>query len=296
MIIPRGELKKHLWDQCILKNKPEGFFFMLSWYLDIVFPNWEAYVIGEYEAIYPIIPQKKLLFHYTTIPFLTRTFYPIGFNPEQLNELERYLSKRFSYLQLSGFNLKGNTENSNRQYQILDLAGYTIEKCSENHRRQYKKASQKGFVIEEKTDPVKLIELFRKVKGDEFNHLKKVHYSILEKLMNEAAKRQILKQFSLYKDDVLVGAAAYIVVEDQALFLKGAMEPDFMKVGAMVYLHLESIKSLGRNCRQLDFGGSNASGLGEFNRKFGATNRDYLHLIQNKLPWPISWLFKNKFG
>jgi lipid II:glycine glycyltransferase (peptidoglycan interpeptide bridge formation enzyme) len=296
MIIPQAQLNKQLWDQCVLKNKPEGFFFMLSWYLDVVAPNWEGYVIGDYEAIYPVIPQKKLVFQYSIMPFLTRTFYPIGFNTEQLIELSRYVNQRFSYFQLSGFQLKNFSRSSIRQFQILDLSGYTLNKCSENHKRQFKKANKQGFVIKEKANPDMLIQLFRKVKGEEFKHLKEGHYLKLQRLMEEASQRGFLRQFSLFKDEVLIGAAAYLVIDDIALYLKGAIEPAYKKEGAMVFLHLSSIESLGENCKQLDFGGSNAQGLGDFNRKFGAANHDYLHFTQNNLPWPISWFFKSKFG
>jgi hypothetical protein len=296
MIIPKAKLDKLLWDERVLKSKPEGFFFMLSWYLDVVAPEWEAYVIGEYEAIYPIVAQKKFVFNYTIMPFLTRTFYPIGFNSSQMVELDYYLKRRFSYIQLSGLMLKSFTKKTLRQYQNLDLSNYSLENCSENHRRQYKKASKQGFILVENSNPEILIKLFNKVKGEELNHLNEAHYIILENLMIQARNKGFLKQYSLSSGSVLIGAAAYIVIEDQALYLKGAVEPAFMKDGAMVYLHFQSIKSLGEHIRQLDFGGSNAKGLGDFNRKFGARNIEYLHLTLNKLIWPISWFFKNKFG
>jgi len=46
----------------------------------------------------------------------------------------------------------------------------------------------------------------------------------------------------------------------------------------------------------LDFGGSNAKGLGDFNRKFGARDVEYLLLIKNSLAKPLAWLAKRKFG
>jgi len=56
------------------------------------------------------------------------------------------------------------------------------------------------------------------------------------------------------------------------------------------------MKALMPTCSQLDFGGSNAKGLGDFNRKFGARDVEYLLLIKNSLAKPLAWLAKRKFG
>ena len=60
MIVANKQLDKVRWDERVLVEQPEGFFFLLSWYLDAVFPAWEGYVVGDYEGIYPIVPQQKV--------------------------------------------------------------------------------------------------------------------------------------------------------------------------------------------------------------------------------------------
>jgi len=59
MIVANAQLDKQRWDRRVLAEQPEGFFFLLSWYLDSVAPGWEGYVLGDYEGIYPIVPQQK---------------------------------------------------------------------------------------------------------------------------------------------------------------------------------------------------------------------------------------------
>ena len=296
MIVTSVQLDKQRWDQRVLAEQPEGFFFMLSWYLDSVAPGWEAYLIGDYVGIYPLVPQQKFGLSYTHMPFLTRSFIPIGFDEQQIAALRQYLSKRFSYLQLAGVSLDAPYEQQIRRHQVLDLANFDLSQCSENHRRQYKKASQQGFEMDTSVNPKGLITLFRLVKGAEFTHLKDADYLMLAGLMEEASRRGYLRQFSLWNKAELVGAAAYLEVNGQALYLKGAITPEAMKVGGMVYLHVEAMKALAPTCSQLDFGGSNAKGLGEFNRKFGAKDVEYLLLIKNSLVKPLAWLAKRKFG
>ncbi|MFM2038173.1 MAG: hypothetical protein RL432_1112 [Bacteroidota bacterium] len=296
MIISNVQLDKQRWDQLVLAAQPEGFFFMLSWYLDAVAPAWEGYVLGDYEGIYPIVPQQKFGVSYTHMPFLTRTFVPIGFNEHQTAVLAQCLSNRFSYLQLAGVPLNAPVDEHIRRYQVLDLSTFSLSQCSENHRRQYKKAALQGFELETLVNPEGLIALFRRVKGAEFTHLKDADYNILARLMEEANRRGVLRQFSLREKGELVGAAAYLEVNGQVLYLKGAITPEAMKVGGMVYLHVEAMKALMPTCSQLDFGGSNAKGLGDFNRKFGARDVEYLLLIKNSLAKPLAWLAKRKFG
>jgi hypothetical protein len=296
MIISKALLDKQRWDQKVLAEQPEGFFFMLSWYLDVVAPGWEAYVVGDYEGLYPIVPKDKLGVSYTLMPFLTRTFIPIGLDEQQKEALANYLTKRFSYLQLAGVALAAPCETQIRRYQALDLTNFSLFHCSENHRRQNKKASQQGFELDTSVNPKGLIELFRRVKGAEFTHLKDTDYLILAHLMEEANRRGYLRQFSLREKGELVGAAAYLEVDGQVLYLKGAITPEAMKAGGMVYLHVEAMKVLSATSTQLDFGGSHAKGLGEFNRKFGARDVEYLLLIKNSLAKPLAWLAKRKFG
>jgi hypothetical protein len=296
MIISNTQLDKQRWDQKVLAVQPEGFFFMLSWYLDAVAPAWEGYVLGDYEGIYPIVAQQKLGVGYTHMPFLTRSFVPIGFNEQQTAVLTQYLSKRFSYLQLAGVPLDRPYEQQVRRHQVLDLTNFALSQCSENHRRQYKKAAQQGFELKTLVNSEGLIALFRRVKGAEFTHLKDADYLILARLMAEANRRGYLRQFSLWEKGELVGAAAYLDVNGQVLYVKGAITPEAMKVGGMVYLHVEAMKTLAPTCSLLDFGGSNAKGLGDFNRKFGARDVEYLLLIKNSLAKPLAWLAKRKFG
>ena len=244
MMIPNAQLDKARWDERVLAAQPQGFFFLLSWYLDVVAPGWEGYVLGDYEGIYPVVAQQKLGVSYTHMPFLTRSFVPIGFNEQQTAVLAQYLSNRFSYLQLAGVSLDSPYEQQIRRYQVLDLRTFSLSQCSENHRRQYKKAAQHGFELETSVNPEGLIALFRRVKGAEFTHLKDADYNMLARLMEGANRRGVLRQFSLREKGELVGAAAYLEVSGQVLYLKGAITPEAMKVGGMVYVHVEAMKAL----------------------------------------------------
>ncbi|MFM7388443.1 MAG: GNAT family N-acetyltransferase, partial [Bacteroidota bacterium] len=64
--------------------------------------------------------------------------------------------------------------------------------------------------------------------------MKDADYAVLARLMEEANRRGVLRQFSLREKGELVGAAAYLEVNGKALYLKGAITPEAKKVGGMV--------------------------------------------------------------
>jgi hypothetical protein len=296
MIVPNSQIDRKKWDQCVLNAKPEGFYFMLSWYLDAVAPTWEGYIEGDYTAIYPLSPKRRFGIKYLTQPFMTRSFIPIGFTETQETDLTRYLSRHFAFLQLAGPIVSQPSDQVTRVFQKLDIKNFSLAVCSENHRRQYKKAQQQGFELRRTVAPEALIRLFKTVKGNEFKQVKEKDYQSLLRLMELAENKGVLHQFSIFKHQELVGTAAYIVIDGHALYLKGAVTPECQKLGGMVYLHVEAIQVLSASCVHLDFGGSNARGLGDFNRKFGAEDLEYLLLTRNKLPRLLKGFLRKKFG
>ena len=75
--------------------------------------------------------------------------------------------------------------------------------------------------------------------------------------------------------------------------MKGVVNSEGKKVGAMYALFNDFIKSYSNKVEFLDFGGSNDKGLADFNLKFGTKNNKYINLTFNKLPYPLNkWMEK----
>jgi hypothetical protein len=47
------EINKEKWDKCI-SSSHNKIIYALSWYLDVVSPNWDGLIKGDYEAVMPI--------------------------------------------------------------------------------------------------------------------------------------------------------------------------------------------------------------------------------------------------
>ena len=61
--VAHNELDKSKWDDCI-ETASNGIVFAYSWYLDAVCDNWDALVLNEYEAVFPITKKSKFGLNY----------------------------------------------------------------------------------------------------------------------------------------------------------------------------------------------------------------------------------------
>lgn len=293
MILSRKDIQVDLWDARVASLDSYDAIFMYSWYLDAVFPEWQAYVLDDYRAIFPLTPVKKMGFMVSIQPFLTRSFTPIGFTSEEEEQLFKSILKN-TYVQMGL--TKSTLETKKRVHQIIDQNKNGRMDYSENHKRQCAKFEKLNLEISEKFLPERLIDLFKQVKGDELKHLGLDAYNKLLNLMIKANGMGALVQFSIFADGILVGSSAYILINRRMLYLKGIVLPEYQKKGGMVYLHHLALSKLSENFDTFDFGGSNDEGLGNFNRKFGAQDEEYLLLTSNRLPWPINSWVKSKWG
>src|SRR5687767_4485589 len=68
--IKRGEIDAARWDETVSKA-PNGLVYVFSFYLDHMADDWDALVLGDYEAVMPLTWKKKFGIYYLAQPFLT---------------------------------------------------------------------------------------------------------------------------------------------------------------------------------------------------------------------------------
>ncbi|NBR15840.1 MAG: GNAT family N-acetyltransferase, partial [Crocinitomicaceae bacterium] len=167
---------------------------------------------------------------------------------------------------------------------------------SENTKRKLKDFKKSNAAFTEITDVRVLIDLFRKEKGTQFKHLTDETYSRLEQLMLNALENKagIIEAISFENEIVAIGF--FIQKGKDLLYLKGIVTEKGKKIGAMQALFDKVVQDYTLNCNCLDFGGSSDAGLASFNKKFGATDKNYLILKQNNVKWPLNKLVNRKLG
>jgi hypothetical protein len=300
-IISNQTLDRKRWDALVSSSDVPGMFFHFSWYLDAVFPAWQGFVYGDYEAIFPLTQKKNIGFKRMIQPIFTREFNLIGNRSKIVcRALESELNK-------CNFLLLGANKNSNllcydskeKNFQLLPLFTdvQVIQKeYSTNLKRQLKKFTSTNIELKEIKDPQALIDLFKQEKGNEFKHLGSAEYAVILNLMKLGFENGNAHQFAAYDGTNLIASAFYFVHGNQVLYLKGAVNVHGRSIGAMASVHDFAIRFFAQNDTFFDFGGSDDPGLSEFNRKFGAHDVNYLLLFSNRLPWPLNSWAKRKYN
>ena len=88
------QIDKNLWDWCIALA-PNGNVYAWSWYLDVVYPGWEALVEikgGKYVTVMPITNKKKYGINYLCQPFFTQQLGVFSVDPLPKEKVLFFLS------------------------------------------------------------------------------------------------------------------------------------------------------------------------------------------------------------
>ena len=80
--LKHNQIDKQKWDSAI-ENAENGLVYALSWYLDIVSPNWDALVVGDYEQVMPVTHKRKYGIKYLIQPPFCQQ---LGFFSQSKNE------------------------------------------------------------------------------------------------------------------------------------------------------------------------------------------------------------------
>ena len=299
-LISREEIQLDRWEEVIADS--DNSIFLSFWYLDAVMQNWKTYVLNDYELVFPILPAQKIGFNYILQPLFLRSFSVEGKANEKKLEFLTQILKNFHFFELNFVQetiIPIGVQSNESVYQFLEFESdylKTFKKYSENTRRKLKDFQKSTAEFIEISDVKLLIELFQKEKGNQFAHLTAESYQRLTNLMTNALANNcgIIKAISFENEMVAIGF--FIKKGNQLLYLKGIVTSSGKKIGAMQALFDQVIQESLELCNGLDFGGSSDEGLASFNKKFGACDRNYLILKQNKLPWLLNNVVKRKLG
>lgn len=292
------------YDHCVMMDK-SGLVYGFSWYLDTVAESWDALVLNDYDAVWPLPVRNKFGFKYFYRPFAVQQlgiFSKIELTEDYKHEFVKLLQKHSSYAdvylneeQLIGLKpfrhvsseLNNNfTLDLNRSYREI-YHGYKT-----NTRRNIKKANGNKLTIFEHDSPDVLIDLFRKVKGEELG-LGEDFYRVMKKAMYKCLHNGMGKLWTVYgPHNQVCGGAFFVETEKRSTLLFTALTDEGKDRNAMFYLLNEYIILWSEKAMTLDFEGSNLKSLARFYEGFGSAHLYYQRLRYNGLPLPLKWLKK----
>lgn len=297
--ITHRNINKQKWDACINASSNASIF-VYSWYLDVVCDEWNALILNDYEAVFPIVSRSKYNIKYLYQPFFTRYFGVFTKNKITKKLVEEFISAIPSTYKYTEFCLHEDNdfdskkyEIKERKYQSLNLAGIyeNINKgFSENAKRNIKKAIKNGLKIRPDIAPEKIVSLFRTTKGTELEVFKSADYKRLIKLMNTCIDLKKGQSIAIYDGDKLCAAGFFMFSNNRFIFLKSGVTDDGKAKGAMHLLFNYFIRENSGKKYTLDFGGSSVENVARFYKNFGAKDCVYLQVKKNNLPKLVKWV------
>lgn len=301
----RQDLDSAAWDNCV-GNSPTGLLYGQSFFLDAVTDGqWDALVMGDYQAVMPLTWNKKYGFTYLYQPH----FVPVlgVFNqsrqPASLTDFLTAIPSHFRFWDIDCN--EGNTLPTNPRLPIkatvrknywlpLNRPGQEIRKGYKRlTRRMLQRAAGLQLDIVRGVEPDEVIDRFRMDYDRRLAHISADVYQRITAVARIAQARGHATTYLAKRSDGQV-QAFYLVLKDEKFvysMLGGSTEKG-KENGAFYLLTDAAIQDHSGTDRTFRFEGSDLPGIAFFNAQFGSQPVPYSHLVLNKLPFPINLLKK----
>jgi hypothetical protein len=295
------DIKK--WDDCI-KTDVSGLFYGYSWYLDMLTVTWDALVLDDYQAVMPLVHNRKLGFSYLFRPYGVQqlgVFSKIPQTPQLIQQFIDAIPASYSYVNV--FLNVANPVNESMSYKLLANRNFELdlnrsyrtiyEAYSTRTKRNLKKAKQYKHRVFEYDSPDQLITLFRQNRGAQINTLSESNYQTIRQVMYVMLHKRRGYLWTVYNEaNTIIAGAFFVETGNRIVLLFSATHEEGRKSHAMTYLLDELFIARAGDQVIFDFEGSNIKGLAEFYGGFGAEETTYYNLIINRLPPCIKWMKK----
>jgi hypothetical protein len=290
------DLDQKKWDSCI-HNSENGLIYGYSVFMDTMAGEWDALVMGDYEAVMPLPWRSKYGIGYIYQPAFVAQLgvFGNGISNEILNQFLMAIPSNFKYIDLP-FNHHNIIEEGDYQLRprvnyILDLhPSYEVlySGYRDNIRRNIKKSIGYGcsIVKEVALDEIIALATMNEKAGTQQQDLKNFK-ALAEKLKED-------KRSACYgivsKEGQLLASAVFLFSHNRAYYLLVGNHPNGRTLGASHALIDAFIKDHAGQHLLLDFEGSDIRNLAFFYSSFGAREENYQSLKWNRLPWYLKWL------
>ena len=291
------EIDKAKWDACIT-NAPNGLIYGYSFYLDCMAKNWDALVLGDYEAVMPLTWNKKYGFYYLYQPAFTASLGVFGKNltKEIVDDFVSMLPSKFKLVEISlnTGNIIGDSKAFSllRSNYILHLNNSYKELYKtyrDNHKRNIKKAFDLGYKVSKDVS----VDEIMKLNEEQLKHVdgtKPEDYPNFKKLYEFLKNREQAIAYAIVEPkNKVLASAVFFFSHNRAYYIMVGNHPDGKTIGASHALIDAFIKDHADQNLILDFEGSDIRNLAFFYSGFGATEEIYPALKINRLPFYVKW-------
>jgi hypothetical protein len=296
--VKNADIDYKKWDQCVAGSSIP-LVYAQSWYLDLISPNWDAFIGGDYTYVMPLIIKRKFGIAFLLQPIFAQQH---GIFPEADNSIQNTflttIRDHFKYVTVNlnashsepfseGFNVQA------RKNFILKLSPLYEElknNYSKHTRRQIRKADDnKVFIIKglPSGDYLDLKNLATDSK------LSKQSMQTLKRLIEYGHSHGNGMIYAAYnQNNMLCAAAFFLFTSQRALYLNAVSSEEGKNTNAMHKIVDQFIQEHSGTSLTLDFEGSVIPGIARFYEGFGSEPEQYFCLKSNRLPIPLRWFKK----
>lgn len=301
-LLKHNKIDKKKWNDCINKSF-NGNVYALSWYLDIVHPQWDALVENNYERVMPLTVSKKFGISYMFQPFFVQQLGVFSISQLSQNDIDRFISaipQQYKLIQyrLNSYNKVDYESNYIIKHRNIELDliydyQYLYNNYNNNTKRNLAKAESANLSIIHNIDPEIIINLFRNNKGKDVMHWKDKEYERLLELINVAISHEYCFNIGVKDiDNNTIAGAVFMYSHDRIIFLFSGCDERYKDKHALTMILDNVIREFCETQYTLDFEGSDNDGLARFYKGFGGVEVFYPEVKQNNLKGIIKFIYK----
>ncbi len=284
------EIDYEKWDECILRAN-NGNLYAKSWYLDIVSPNWEALVLGDYKFVMPLPVEQKFGLRMISQPLHCQQ---LGIFPAAIEDIQQQFAEEF-YRMFKFIRYQLNTEmdiGQFKNFKVLKKTNYLLHldmpfnwlsgSFTKHAKRNLTAAEKTGTTVVKGLQPSDFFEIKRIADN---RKVPEKSYRILRALMAKTLTSGAGTIYAAYSAANSLCSAAFIVFDQSRAYYLNAFSTEEGRENRAMYLILnEIIKEWSDSYMTLDFEGSVIEGVARFYKGFGAQSTDYYYIHSDKVP------------
>ncbi|BDS15051.1 hypothetical protein [Aureispira anguillae] len=301
-LLKRDEIDVPKWNGCVhyaANSKIYGY----TWYLDNVTNDWMGLVEGDYQSVFPLVWNDRMLkIKQIYQPFLCQQLGLFTVNVRSKERIAKFLEaipSDFKY-----WDIALNDGNRNvlklKEYEVLEKQNYHLDlnkpydelyqAYSKNIKRNIKKAKNHNLFLTSNLKPETFVAEVKKAQiAKGIKHPEALYHTAHRIIWNclHRGKGVISAAFDTDKN---LCAATFFMFDGAAIItLLNVSTAIGKEVGAMAYLLDATVQREAERLKYIDFEGSSVPGIARFYKSFGAQNVPYFQLKNNELPWWIKW-------
>ena len=288
-LLKNDRIDRDKYDQCISRS-PYGTVYALSWYLDVVAPDWQLLLAGDYEYVMPLPVKYKLKkLSYVIQPSLCQQlglFSDKKIDEETMSAFIRQIRCPYILLQLNPGNLFPHRNIKTRPNYLLrlDKPYEEIRKgYRSNTRRELKDMDRFDLSYEKDTDMHTFLDLVE----TNSEHYGDGIFPVLKSLAMAAVARNSALFRLVRKADSkeLLAGVFFLRYKNRYYYLSPVSTRNGKHYRAMRFLLDRFIEEHANTSCLLDFEGSTISSVARFYESFGSTFETYPRYFFSCFPW-----------